>query len=488
VGTAVLLSLASRAWFPAAALAGALVGGFVVVRGSFGLQVVVAGLVSLIVLVGAARQPDKVALGVLLGLPLVGGLRRAISPTTSGLDPIVALPLVMAVLLGLLLFRRQAPGSLLGRCMLAYTIFIVVGALNPLQGSVLLGVLGAALAATAPLWFLVGRSILTTPGRLQQFGRYFALVAALVAAYGLKQQFLGLSGNEVAFAASRAQSYAALNVNGFIRPFSTLSSGAEYGHVCSLGAVAALTCFSRRLVRLPLVGLLATATFLAGSRGALLALLLGITLVFVWKFGLNPVVAGLAVPAVLTGVVLLAQTLPQASAGNARASSGAEAVVNRTISGIAHPFDENVSTLGLHQANTGGAMLDALDTPIGLGTGSVSPATSLFGIPSKSGEADVSDLFVAFGYPGLLLFFAFVYAFFKVPVRQLPAVYRWAAAAPVLVFNGWFVTGEYASNAVFWALVGALDVARPADKDDQSTAASCRVAPSLVAGRGDTAA
>lgn len=444
---------------PLAGVVCACLSGLVAVAGTAGLQYVVAALVGVLLLVGAVRRPERVALITLCLLPLIGGLRRAISPTTSGLDPIVALPLLTVAVLALALGRGQRADTRLSRGVAAYAAMVLLGAFNPLQGPALLGPVAAALALTAPLWFLVGRRVLGQARDLFVFARAFSLVAFLVALYGLKQQFFGFSANEQAYVLSRAASYTALNLNGFIRPFSTLSSGAEYGHVCALGAVAALYGLRRWYLRLPVVAVLVTATFLAGSRGALLLLLLGLALQLAWRRRLPLVLTCASVPVAALLIVVVAQALPQADSAQAVADSGAQAVVNRTVSGLAHPFEEQTSTVGVHQDNLTRAFHDAAGRPLGSGTGSVSPATARFHVPSQSGEADVADLFVAYGYPGLLLFAYLVLSLLRTPVRRLPAVYRWAALAPLLMFNGWFVTAEYASNAVLWALLGALDLA-----------------------------
>ncbi len=416
---------------------------------------------------GVARAPRATCVAVLGLLPFLAGLRRLLAPTSSGLDPIVAIPLVAALLLTFVLFKRQPMATPLSRIMIAYAFLLVVEVANPLQGSLTVGGVGAGLSLTAVLWFYVGRATLDAVW-LQKLIRLYIATSLVVAAYGLKQQLWGFSANELTYIASRQHTYAALNLLGYTRPFSTLSSGAEYGHICAIGAVAAYLYLTRWQWRVPSVCLLASAAILSGTRSIVVLLAAGFV-VSLWRRRNWSVVW--AIPVVLIILAIGSYALRSSPLADAPKrpdyGNAASASLARTVSGLAHPFDRQQSTVTIHAQTLSQGLLVGLSNPLGLGPGAVSLAANISNEPRLvSGESDFTDRLIALGYPGGIFYLTVLFLFIRQGKRGNQNRDSVFTSVMLLVyFNSWFVTGEYAASALFWAVMGARDVMHVPDRD-----------------------
>src|SRR5437899_511190 len=123
-------------------------------------------------------------------------------------------------------------------------------------------------------------------GREYVYDRTLIILLKLIAGLGVGEAIYGLLQVTSGFPAWDQQwindvSYAALDVNGVIRPFGTFSSAAEYGVFLGL-AIMIWLAMGRRLSVLPLsivaLCLLVPALVLESSRGAVVGLLLTIGL------------------------------------------------------------------------------------------------------------------------------------------------------------------------------------------------------------------
>lgn len=431
------------------------VGGVAAAGSSQVLKLSVAVLLTAGLVLVVARRPATAALLALGAFPFLGVLRRLIAPTGGGADPLVALPFGLALALVLLTGGLARPASRLSRLVLALIFVIAVEAMNPLQGSPKVGLLGAALMATPLLWFVVGRRV-GNEQTLRRVAQVVIVVGLATTAYGAKQLFLGYAGFEKTWLQSHIDIYSAATVSGQFRPLSTFSSAAEFALFAGCAAAAAI-CYVRGPWRWAVAAACAVGVFLVGSRGAILLVLLGLTFLIVGRRSrgfVRPLLV--IVPGVLLLPVLASQVTPPTG------KSAADAIVQHVLEGFSSPFNKKSSTATLHATNAVTALKIGATQPLGHGPGTVNQASVGSATTSLSGESDVTDVFVALGVAGLGLYLAVVVQVVVMTRRLLrrgragPALMLPPALALITAQN-WFVGGLYSVTALMWFTLGCLD-------------------------------
>ena len=427
-------------------------GGLAVVGGTRVMQFLAAALAVGGMLVVTRRWPENGVLLALAMLPFLAVTRRLINPGTSAGDPLLVLPAAFALLALTSPRAKQPERTLLGSVVFLLLFVIAVEAFNPLQGPLRVGIAGAVLMATPLLWFFVGRA-LCTPEVMRRAARVIVVVALVIGVYGLKQTLLGFAAFENAWIDSHFETYVALSVSGQIRAFSTFSSSAEYGLYAGCGAAAAVVVWRGRS-RWAAAAFLLFCTFLTGSRGIFVTSTAAV-LVVVGAGRFRSVTRGiLALVPLLIGVVVVANVVPVP-----QGQTTAAVLARRTITGLASPFDSEVSTAGTHANNVGLAVSRGIGQPAGHGPGAVNQAGLALGGATLSGESDVSDILVALGYPGWVLLAALYLAFLRTAnagVRR-DRLLLLPTALALVAFNTWFVGGLYAVTATLWFCLGGLD-------------------------------
>lgn len=430
-----------------------------------------AGLVLAMVSLGL-RRPDHLLYGLIGWLAVLGLVRRLLSQV-SPFDLADPLLLVAPVALTVLVLKAAEQGSFRDRTLLArgvalMSLFMAVGALNPLQPSLAAGAGGLLFLLVPLLAFWVGR---TLPSHV--VGRTFKLVGALAipaAAYGLLQTVQGFPSWDVAWI--RTLGYRALNVGNVIRPFGSFSSAAEYASFLAIGTVVAVVFWFRpatALLAIAAVGLLGTAIVVEASRNVVVLLLVGLALVGAARFRLPASLAAFALVAVLLGIVGVSrQWLPQS--GGSATQGQVSTLVAHSLSGLANPLDAESSTLPTHFGMVSRGLLSAFSYPLGQGPAMVTIAQRRFGGPPGSQssvpvvgstEADPSNLAVALGVPGLALYLFILIAGFRA-AYQLACGRRDAVALVCLGVLGvtlfqWFNGGQYAVALLPWLVLGYVD-------------------------------
>lgn len=416
------------------------------------------GAAALIILLLAARAPRAVVLGTLLFLPFAGILRRATNSYTTSLDPLAVIGPILAggCLFVLAQSRPRRHSTALTGAVSAMAGLGLLEIVNPLQGGLGVGVVGAGLFVGPMVWFFVGQRI-GDEATLQMVTRALLVIVALAAVYGVKQTIFGFTGFEDRWVAARISSYAALDIGGKIRPFSTFSSGAEYSYFLVLGAVLLAAGQERRgryLRRAGIVALL-VACFYAGTRSIFVTGVLSvITAGLVHRINHLGRALMLCAGIGVLGLALL-QFVPLSSD-----DSTAGEIRNRTLIGLARPFDREVSTLGLHLDSFGRGIQDGLRHPVGRGAGAVNSAGLKLGTGSISSEHDVPNVLIAYGWTGALLLIpllSHIYRLIRTCVQERRHDLIGPAMFVLALFGAWFVGELYAASALVWFFVGSLD-------------------------------
>ncbi len=426
-----------------------------------------AGAVALALSLRAPRIVVLVTLAFYL--PLAGLLRRATGTYVAKVDPLnlVGPAIAFTCLVFLLRQRGARPRTELNGAVGAMIVLGLVEALNPLQGGLVVGLLGAGLFVGPLVWFYIGQLIGDTD-TLITLQRMLRVMCVLVAVYGLKQLVFGFTGFEDQWIAARSATYQALIIGGSTRPFSSFSSGAEYSYALVLGAIL-FTAWRPpvgRTLKFLLVVVLLVACFYAGSRAIFVTGVIAVLLVSLIRHqrSFGKALAICLALAVL-GLALL-QLVPLSSG-----TSSAAKIRNRTLAGLSDPFNPEVSTLGIHADSVGRALRSGLTNPVGSGAGVVTVAGNTIGKVAASAELDLPNSLLAYGWVGLAIYLVIVVRVYRL-IRRAVASGRQELLGPavfvVALFGAWFAGGLYAVGAVMWFFLGSLDrqMADEAEGDD----------------------
>ena len=419
--------------------------------------------VSMAILLGVAciRAPGPALLALVAWLTVLATIRRLLDASGFGAttSPLLLVSPVAVAVLVIVAARKGAfrTRTSLANGVLVLTGLVVLSAVNPLQGGITVGVAGLLFVLVPMLWFWLGRALVDDEllGRLL---RMISILAVPAAIYGLIQVYRGFPWWDAYWIENKG--YVALRVGDALRQFASFASTSEYVGYLAVG-VLVWTLQARRAGRLlPTAGILAVlcwALALASARAILVALPVALGLVFAAKrgFGLGrSALFGLGGLVVLAAVV---STFDSGKVGNARTS----ALLARQVEGLSDPFNSDVSTLPVHvEAFVGGLSL-ALRNPVGQGVGSVTIAAERFGGEAVNTETDPSNVAVALGIPGLLVYSFVVIAGFRLAFRTARTRRDMVslAALGILVVTSfqWLNGGTYSVAPLPWLVLGWLD-------------------------------
>jgi len=425
------------------------------------LAVAAAALVALTGI--ATYSPSASLLALVIWLVALAMSRRLVSelaPITRT-DPLL---LVSPVVLGLLAAAAARRGALRNRTVLTNAVLVLslltlLGAMNPLQGSLVGGIGGLLFVFVPILAFWIGRAY-CDDRMLRQLLMLIAGLGIGAAAYGLVQVSSGFPAWDRHWIDEVSSSYVALNVNGVIRPFASFSSSAEYGMFLGLAIVAWLT-MGRRLFVLPLTigafAVLVPALVLESARGVVIALVATIGLLVGAHRGL-PIAVSVGVGVLL--LVALVFGLRNYGPTTYGTGTGA-ALLSHQVQGLADPLNPQSSTAGIHLAMIEHGVKQAFSQPVGQGIGVVTIAGAKFGGLANATEADPSNVAVALGLPGLLAYLVIlgvgmtrVYA---IASRRRDGVALAALGVVTLTLLQWLNGGEYAVVILPWLVLGWAD-------------------------------
>lgn len=419
-----------------------------------------------LMLAACLLSPRRALIGLLVWLAVLGSLRRLLllAGASGEHDPLLLVAPAVVALLTVVAIRR---GAFRARTPLTTGVLVlsglaVAGALNPLQGSIAVGLGGLLFVLVPMLWFWIGRGLVDDE-LLDRVLLVVGIIAIGAAGYGLFQVYQGLPAWDDRWV--RTRGYVALQVGGgSIRPFASFSSSAEYVGLLSIGIIVwalRLRGGSRLLPACVLV-LLGWALTLASVRGALVAVPVAIGVTFAAAAGFGPLRTLAAGMAALILIGLVVSTVDPDRVGGERTS----ALLSRQVTGLSDPLDPEKSTLPVHLDAFSRGLREGVQNPIGRGLGTVTIAADRFGSGTQTTETDPSNVAVALGLPGLL-------AYFFVAALGLATAFRRARdgrdlralaalAVPVVMLLQWLNGGAYAVAPLPWLLLGWLDRPPPA--------------------------
>jgi hypothetical protein len=409
----------------------------------------------------AFRAPRLLLPVTVVWLAALGMVRRLISQVApiAHSDPLLVIGPLALVLLVLLArdagaFARR---TRLANGVLLLSVLMLLGAVNPLGGSLAGGVLGLSFVLVPMLAFWVGRAWCDD--------RMLALVLKLVACIGLAAAAYGIVQTVYGFPSWDQHwidevSFASLNVGGVIRPFASFSSAAEYASYLAL-AIVLWMAYGTRPARVPLTAaaltLLIPALVLESSRGPIVIALASVGIVIgAWRR--FPIAFGFATAAVALMALVFAV---RAYGPTSFAPSAQGTLLSHEVQGLANPLDPQASTVGVHLSLLQNGVLDAFRRPLGQGVGSVTIAGAKFGGLNKNTETDPSNVAVAVGLPGLLVYIAVfvlgIVQVYRVAVRRHDVLALAGLGVVVATTFQWLNGGLYAVAFLPWLVLGWAD-------------------------------
>lgn len=442
-----------------AVVAGAALVAGTVVHDPYRLRAALAACGIMLLAAIGLRAPRPLLLCLIVWLTALGFVRRVLSGFSSGgaADPLLLIGPACVIVLAVAAYERGAFArhTPLARVVIVYTMLVVVSALNPLQGNLVAGVTG--LIFFVPLAaFWIGRA-LCDDRTMTVILRLVAVLAVPAAAYGLYQAFVGFPSWDARWIQSVA--FASLNVGGTIRPFSTFSSGAEFGTYLAIGVVTwlAMSRMKLALVTAPAVALLLVAAFYQSSRGVVVGLVVTLTVMVGAKKVLPIWVTFLVGALFIASIPAIAQALIPDTYG----AGSTSALVQHQVEGLANPLDPESSTAVAHLNLLVNGLEEAFVNPLGHGIGAVTIAGKKFGGLSYGTETDPSNAAVALGLPGLVAYLALlVLAYsrvYRVAVTRRDGLGIAALGVVTVTLLQWLNGGQYAVAILPWLIFGWAD-------------------------------
>jgi hypothetical protein len=304
------------------------------------------------------------------------------------------------------------------------------------------------------LAFWIGRAA-GDDGLVRGVLKLYAGLSVVAAAYGLYQTFVGFAAWDQQWILQGG--YSALNVGGVIRAFGTSSSASEYATFVGVGLVAWFTLTPRLLLALPALGLLGCAIFYESSRGIIFVLALTLALLGALRRRVPlPLALATAAVAVVAVIWFAGRVLPATDDGHPTA-----ALTQHQLGGLADPLNPETSTLTLHLGYFWSGFASALTSPVGHGVGTISIASEKFGGTGQQTELDPSNMAVAVGLPGLVLYLClagtgFHRAYNAAKLRR-DRLAQCAFGVLVAMAFHWLNGGQYSVAILPWFLLGWLD-------------------------------
>ena len=427
------------------------------------LRLLLAVGLALILYAISLATPHRAMIGLFLLLPFLGLIRRSLIPLAgwSSFDPFVILVPAMVCFLGLnYYFERyirkipELDDSKLFT-LIRWLMFVhILQVFNPLQGSLFAGMAGVMFYVTPLMWMTLSRKFFNE-GIMHGFLKAIPIIASITALYGLKQIYFGFFSFEEAW--MELADYNSLNVLGTMRAISSFTSSSEYAQFLSIAIVICWAMMlknkSKRMVSTLPLPLLFFALFMTSQRGAILFTMAALSLLMIFSVnkGKARFLATLITLIVMTGTYLAIININTAD----------NALIAHQVDGLANPFDEEHSTLGLHWTLLIEGFVRGLTNPLGYGLGASTIAGSKLGAGVIGSEIDITNIMISDGIVGFILYGMII-------VKVLSSSYRlykldnsalsysiWGIL--ISSIGGWCIGGNYSTLAIIWICIGYMD-------------------------------
>jgi hypothetical protein len=401
-------------------------------------------------------------------LILLGDIRRIVdmmAPATSGLDLLLVVGPLIAVMKAVPLFFRMKLLDPISKAILVLMAMMFLEMFNPRQGSLLVGITGGMFFIVPILWFWIGRAFATERMAFVVIYRTFLPLGLLAGLLGVAQAYIGFLPWEENWAL-RLGGIAL--INGRIRPFGFSTSVVEFAFTVLLASVAIIAgTFSGRKAYILLLPILIAATVMAGSRGAIVHLLFAGAMIWAVRGRgarnwLPRFIFALVIGAGL--IFFSAKTATESGdTGPSIKMNTGQVGAAHVAAGLSNPLEAKSSTAGLHWQIFVLGIVKGFRYPIGTGIGAITLGAGKFlpgGATTGSSEVDISDVFITMGFFGGFLYLAIIVMIFRFAIvyaRHGPPIISFAFVGILsAMFGSWFALGNYSIGPLVWFCIGAL--------------------------------
>ncbi len=440
-----------------------LVGGvsaFLLIHGD--ARVIIALILTVVAGLAVFLWPRATVLFLVAWLPFQEMVRRMLIPAAgwSPNDPILLfVPAVVGIYCLLHpVFRK--PWNDITRWMVVVLAVACVQAVSPMGAGLRANLIGAMFIVVPLLWFFVGRTV--DAKTIDLIVRAIPFLGIIIGSYGMYQFNVGFLPWDKAWV--HLAGYTALHVGGFVRPFGTFASSAEYETFLLIAALVSFgLAFRLRGVAAVLYGALGVgfwaAGFLDGSRTGMVYTAAGVGILWAYRVESQRYMRLLAAAVGTVVIYLVAVHGHHFAAGGLGASSKAGQMFSHQMSALSAPFSAKTSTLTIHIDMIKYGVMFGFRHPLGDGLGVITAAGGRFGSGSMSMEADYSNFFIAGGVFGGLayLWTVMILAYRSLTQSKLSSVAAYVLPSILLLTSGqWLNGGYYFVSALVWLLAGSL--------------------------------
>jgi len=440
-------------------------------------RMAITGAITFVLLALALVDIRLTILGVFAFLVVLGDLRRLLIPVAgwSGTDPLLLIaPGISVILLGhLLATQRLNLRSLLSRWMLLFTGVMFLQIFNPVQGGLAVGIAGAIFLIVPTFWFWIGQAY-GTPALARTLFYYLLVPLSIPAvAMGFIQLFNGYLPYQKEW--YRIAGYAAIGTDiNSLRPISLFVNITEYLIFLSIVVVlltAALmhkkAARSFKLTALVLIPVCTASILLAGSRGPVVMSITVIALLWALRGKtIRAWVPRLALALLLGGGGLV---WGLTHAGNVESQN------EQIADNLARQADlvETGGTTGIHLELAWQGIRYGIENPLGGGIGSITRAATKFGGTKLSSEVDITNMFMATGVGGGIIYLVLII------IAATSAIRYWHRERSLIAYGivgvlavtgmAWLSAGNYLITPLVWLVIGILDRLQSETSSDASS-------------------
>ncbi len=431
-----------------------------------GFRVALAAGLSVLVLGIGTRAPRHLLYALVVWLASLGLVRRLVyevSPPGEADALLLVGPVAIAVLLLVTGQREELRRrTSLATSVLVLTVLVIAGALNPLQGGLLTGIAGLLFVLVPMLAFWVGLK-LCDDATLTSVVKLTGVLAIPAALYGLAQVFVGFPPWDATWIRERGYESLAVfaaDVEGqAYRPFASFSAASEFSAFLGVATVIWLgyrLMTRRAALAIGVLALLTVAILYVSARGVVLGVMTALGLMFAARRRL-PLGAAFLVVVVFLAVPFTVGRVVAGSVGG----GGGGVLVAHQLQGFSDPLDPARSTIPIHLSIVGEGVRSVTAEPLGVGVGAVTLAGSKFGDYTRGTEADVSNVAVALGIPGLLAYLVFVFIAFsrtyRVASARQDSLALIALGILTVTLLQWLNGGHYGVAFLPWLVLGWVE-------------------------------
>jgi hypothetical protein len=433
---------------------------------SFSLPIhyVITIFVAIIIYISLQFSITIGVIAMFIYLIFLGWLRRSLIPSTGFIsnDPIILVSFVVSGLsfIRMLLQRKIPKYTIVSKYINILMAMMFLEVLNPFQGGIAVGFGGVIFRLVPIFWYLIGLD----RGRrdtVSKIGVTIVIFSTIETFVGLSQTFLGFSEVEKFWIASGGGTQivgSVKNIGVLYRSVGTLLSFSEYVYVLLLGAaVSWCMVISKKYIYLLPFTIIVIALVMSSSRGSIVSLIV----MLVTTMAIQGKNYRSWMPRLFLAVILAfwGLTFSLEKAKDIEKSDQAQALIGHQIQGLSDPFGK-ASTGGSHISLVVNAILTGFTNPIGFGLGYGTLASKL-GEGGAGSENDYSDMFLALGFPGGVLY---VFICFRILInickywhdtRDYLAL---MSIAILVICQGQWISGaHYSQSMILWFIVGSMD-------------------------------